>query len=105
MKEIAVLLRRLVPTAAHLGPGRTHLPLRSAALLLVLLSGLLWVAPARAQAALPGSYAASTCPFEAIAELKIDCGYLTVAESRSAASSRTIQLAVAILRSPNPNKA
>jgi pimeloyl-ACP methyl ester carboxylesterase len=75
-------------------------------LLLALLSASVWAAPARAQQeALPGSYAAAPCPFGEIAGLTVDCGYLTVAESRSVASGRTIQLAVAIVRSPNPAKA
>jgi len=46
------------------------------------------------------------CPYpEGVipAHERVDCGYLTVPEDRTAASARTIRLAVAILRSPNPN--
>lgn len=73
---------------------------------LVLLFALipLWSPSAQAQAPLPGSFAPAPCPFGPLEGLTIDCGYLTVIESRRNPTERTIQLAVAILRSPNPNK-
>lgn len=45
------------------------------------------------------------CPIPAIPGVQVDCGYLTVPESRSQFTGKTIRLAVAIVRSPNPNKA
>ncbi|MBC8161647.1 MAG: alpha/beta fold hydrolase [Roseiflexaceae bacterium] len=64
-------------------------------------------AQARVTSAAPlaGSFAPGPCPIEPIAGLTIDCGSLTVAESRGKANSKTIQLAVAVLRSPNPARA
>jgi len=46
----------------------------------------------------PCPYAESVIP----PNEKVDCGYLVVPEDRATASARTIRLAVAILRSPNP---
>ena len=43
-------------------------------------------------------------PYAPIEGLTTDCGYLTVPESRSNYTGKTIQLAVAILRSPNPQR-
>jgi pimeloyl-ACP methyl ester carboxylesterase len=60
--------------------------------------------PARAQGALPGSFAPGPCPIPAPQGYALDCGTLTVAESRQRPEGRTIQLAVAIVRSPNPEK-
>lgn len=75
-------------------------------LLLTLGVGLIATPPTQAQGALPGSFAPGPCPIPVPAELTVDCGYLTVAESRqNSANQRTIRLAVAIVRSPNPNKA
>jgi pimeloyl-ACP methyl ester carboxylesterase len=62
------------------------------------------VPPARAQDPLPGSFAPGRCPIPAPERYALDCGTLTVAESRQRTNSRTIQLAVAIVRSPNPDK-
>lgn len=45
------------------------------------------------------------CPIGPVEGYKVDCGYLTVAESRRNFTGKTIQLAVAIIRSPNPNPA
>lgn len=45
------------------------------------------------------------CPIAPIEGVTIDCGYLTVAESRRNVESPYIRLAVAVLRSPNPDKA
>ncbi len=45
------------------------------------------------------------CPVPSPEGIRVDCGYLTVAESRRNYTGKTIQLAVAIVRSPNPNKA
>lgn len=78
--------------------------LRPFALVVILLLSLTFVPPAQAQAALPGSFAPATCPIAIPEGLTVDCGYLTVAESRqNSANTRTIRLAVAIVRSPNPN--
>ena len=44
----------------------------------------------------------SDCPIGAVEGVRIDCGYLTVAESRRPFTGKTIELAVAIVRSPNP---
>jgi pimeloyl-ACP methyl ester carboxylesterase len=78
----------------------------SAALIFVTLAALSIPLPARAQVALPGSFTPAECPIPIPEGLSADCGYLTVAESRQrAASTRTIRLAVATLRSPNPSKA
>jgi pimeloyl-ACP methyl ester carboxylesterase len=62
-------------------------------------------APSATRTALPGSFEPAPCPIEPIDGLRIDCGYLTVAESRSnfSTSGKTIRLAVAILRSPSTN--
>jgi pimeloyl-ACP methyl ester carboxylesterase len=67
---------------------------------------LLGAAPAaRAQGALPGSFAPGPCPVPAPQGYALDCGTLTVVESRQRPGGRTIQLAVAIVRSPNSQKA
>ncbi len=73
-------------------------------LLLTLLPLGLPVAQAQS-APLPGSFAAAPCPIAPVAGLTIDCGYLTVAESRQRFTGKTIRLAVAIVRSPNANRA
>jgi pimeloyl-ACP methyl ester carboxylesterase len=82
-----------------------------------LLAGLLvlaaWpaaAAPSAVTAAPPpqaglARFDSAPCPYpEGVipAHERVDCGYLTVPEDRAAASARTIRLAVAILRSPNP---
>lgn len=84
--------------------GRRRLVIRlmSALLMLILLSN---AAPAvRAQGPLPGSFTPGPCPIPAPAGYALDCGMLTVAESRQRPGGRTIQVAVAIVRSPNPQK-
>lgn len=68
----------------------------------VMLVVLFPAAPA-ARAVVP--FTPAPCPIAAIPGLRIDCGYLTVPESRSNFTGKTIRLAVAIMRSPNPNKA
>lgn len=68
----------------------------------VMLVVLFPAAPA-AQAVVP--FTPAPCPIAAVPGLRIDCGYLTVPESRSNFTGKTIRLAVAIMRSPNPNKA
>jgi pimeloyl-ACP methyl ester carboxylesterase len=66
---------------------------------------LLSAAPvARAQGPLPGSFAPGPCPVPAPQGYALDCGTLTVVESRQRPAGRAIQLAVAIVRSPNPQK-
>lgn len=45
------------------------------------------------------------CPFRLSEDYPVDCGYLRVPEDRDEADSDLIALAVAILRSSNPNKA
>jgi pimeloyl-ACP methyl ester carboxylesterase len=77
---IAVLLISLVPT------------------------GSLQSAPLEQQP-LPGSFRPAECPIPPVEGLDVDCGYLTVAESRQNFTGKTIDLAVAILRSPSPNPA
>jgi pimeloyl-ACP methyl ester carboxylesterase len=84
--------------------GKGCLALRFAAALLVLLL-LIGMAPsARAQGALPGSFVAGPCPIPAPEGYALDCGTLTVAESRQRPSGRTLELAVAIVRSPSAQK-
>ncbi|HEY0735038.1 MAG TPA: alpha/beta fold hydrolase [Herpetosiphonaceae bacterium] len=68
----------------------------------VMLVVLFPAAPA-ARAVVP--FTPAPCPIAAIPGLSLDCGYLTVPESRSNFTGKTIKLAVAIMRSPNPNKA
>lgn len=87
-----------------------HLPTRITHPLMLLMVGLLLVSvlpvvPAAtvARAAVP--FTPADCPIAPIEGLQVDCGYLTVAESRRNYTGKTINLAVAILRSPNPNKA
>lgn len=85
--------------------GVSRFVLRPALALLIVVM-LLSAAPvARAQSPLPGSFAPGPCPVPAPQGYALDCGTLTVAESRQRPGGRTIQLAVAIVRSPNPNKA
>lgn len=60
--------------------------------------------PAQAQGAVPGSFAPAPCPIPAPQGYALDCGFLSVAESRQAPASRTIDLAVTIVRSPNRAK-
>lgn len=63
---------------------------------------LLITQPAMAQQ-LPGSFTPSQYPDGVLVEgLWIECSYLTVAGSRRPFNGKTIALAVAIVRSPNP---
>ncbi|HEY0604999.1 MAG TPA: alpha/beta fold hydrolase [Herpetosiphonaceae bacterium] len=64
---------------------------------------VLFPAAPAARAVVP--FTPAPCPIAAIPGLRVDCGYLTVPESRSNFTGKTIKLAVAIMRSPNPNKA
>lgn len=57
----------------------------------------------QAQSTVP--FTPTPCPIPPIEGITIDCGYLTVAESRRNFTGKYIQLAVAIMRSPNPNHA
>lgn len=75
--------------------------LRCALLLLCLLIGTLTPRATRAIA----PFVTAPCPIAAPQGIHMDCGVLTVPESRSAFTGKTIRLPVAILRSPNPNKA
>jgi pimeloyl-ACP methyl ester carboxylesterase len=80
---------------------------RARALLMALLALLVLfsaVPSARAQTALPGSFTPGPCPVPAPQGYALDCGTLAVAESRQRSGGRTIELAVAIVRSPNPAK-
>lgn len=45
------------------------------------------------------------CPFGVPGGMRVECGFLTVPEDRSQPTSRTIQLAVAIVRAPSGNPA
>lgn len=58
------------------------------------------VAPADSTSA---AYEEADCPFDIPSGEEVDCGYLTVPEDRSNPDSRTIRLAVAIVRSPAKN--
>lgn len=80
------------------GRASTHLVLALLALLLIVTT----VPAARAQGQIAGSFALGPCPIPAPAGYALDCGTLTVAESRRAPTGKTIQLAVAIVRSPGP---
>lgn len=51
------------------------------------------------------TFAEDDCPFEVEIDLDIDCGFLHVPESRTGLSQQTIELAVAILRTPAPTPA
>ncbi len=53
----------------------------------------------------PFRFEPAPCPFEVDTPLHVDCGYLEVLESRTALDGPTIELAVAILRTPNPSPA
>ena len=47
----------------------------------------------------------SACPVEFPEEITVDCGYVVVPELHNNFDGTVLRLAVAILRSPNPNKA
>jgi pimeloyl-ACP methyl ester carboxylesterase len=47
----------------------------------------------------------TACPFTNVGAYPVDCGWLTVPEDHANPNSKTIRLAVAILRSLNPRKA
>jgi pimeloyl-ACP methyl ester carboxylesterase len=82
--------------------GRLAPRLAAALFALLVIAG---AAPtARAQSQLPGSFAPGPCPIPAPAGYALDCGTLTVAESRQRPAGRLIELAVAIVRSPSPEK-
>ena len=51
---------------------------------------------------LESSFVWDECPFEVFDDEDIDCGYLIVPEDRSDPDTSEIELAVAIVRSPNP---
>ncbi len=76
------------------------------ALGLVLLLGGVPLAAGPAAAASPPVFRETPCPFpggDQAAEYDIECGYVTVPERRDRETSRTIELAVAILHSNRPN--
>lgn len=52
-----------------------------------------------------GPFFNAPCPVRPPQGVTVDCGVLVVPESRSNFNGRTVQLPVAIIRSPNPNKA
>jgi pimeloyl-ACP methyl ester carboxylesterase len=75
------------------------------AIVALLLGGVLPMASTADVARAVVPFTPAPCPIAPIEGLTIDCGYLTVAESRRNYTGKTIDLAVAIMRSPNPNKA
>lgn len=81
-------------------PPRPCLPHR-VLLLVCLILGT--VTPKATQAT--GAFTTALCPIATPQDMRMDCGVLTVPESRSTFTGKTIRLPVAILRSPNPNKA
>lgn len=50
-------------------------------------------------------FAVSDCPFEVDSPVDVDCGTLTVPEDRTGGGERTVELAVAILRTPSADPA
>ncbi len=50
-------------------------------------------------------YEKADCPFEALQNAKVECGYLTVPEDRAAPAGKTVRLAVARLKASLPNPA
>jgi len=83
-------------------------PFLSASLLVVLIvSGCAYAAPTPTQTPVPARrFETTACMFDTSGITnKIDCGYLYVPEDRLQASSPMIKLAVAIVRSSNPNPA
>lgn len=91
-------------TTRGAAPRRLRLAL-ALALVLATLALLVPAGAAQAQGPLPGAFTPGPCPFPAIQGARIDCGTLTVAESRRNPTNKTIQLAVAVLRSSNPSPA
>lgn len=72
------------------------------------MSVLLWlIASTMLIQAQPGAptFAPAACPFDVPEDQQVECGYLTVPEDRSQPDGKTIDLAVAIVRSPNPTPA
>ena len=69
---------------------------------------LLWLFPAAVRAE-SGSeiprFEAADCPFGSPANVTVHCGYLVVLEDRAQSGGATIRLAVAILKSDNPQPA
>lgn len=51
------------------------------------------------------TFVANDCPFEVDSPVEVDCGTLTVPEDRAGDSSRTVALAIAILRTPSADPA
>ncbi len=52
----------------------------------------------------PPVFTPAECPFENESLYQVDCGYLTVPEDHANPDGPQIQLAVAVVRSPNPDK-
>jgi pimeloyl-ACP methyl ester carboxylesterase len=52
-----------------------------------------------------GTFVPGDCPFEVEIDIVVDCGVVLVPESRTGLSDATIELAVAILRTPAPDPA
>lgn len=94
--------QRLLLVGDQARRSRRFLLLAVGLLLLSLVPAAPLTSSARAQTV---PFTPAPCPVQAPEGLQLDCGYLTVAESRRNYTGKTIQLAVGILRSPNPNKA
>jgi len=74
------------------------------ALVLLALLALGMVPAARAEQFI-SYFEPSACPVEFPEEVTVDCGYVVVPESHNNFDGTVLRLAVAILRSPNPEKA
>lgn len=61
------------------------------------------VQPTSAQTASPFTFESSDCPFEVYSEDTIECGYVTVPENHADPQGDQIRIAVAVLRTTNPN--
>src|SRR5690606_26983118 len=68
--------------------------------ILIALLLLLWIFPSHA-----AEYQAEDCPFQNRSPYQIDCGFVTVPLDHANPEGETIHLAVAIIRSNNPDKA
>ena len=61
--------------------------------------------PAPEQASQTGAFAPGPCPFEPEVAVEVECGWLAVPESRVGLSDDSIEVAVAILRTPTSDPA
>lgn len=64
---------------------------------------LLLVAPKTSAQNILSRYEFSECPMPVPGDLRVDCGRLIVPEDRDQSDTRSIEIAVAIIRSPNPD--